>query len=78
MLAEDDLLAVVRTARTLATAMTTVLEPDGLSLFHTTGDLVGSVEHAHLHVFPRTVDDGIHLSLDRAPIDEATERELAQ
>lgn len=78
LLEEDDLVAVVRTARTLATAMSTVLEPDGFSLFHTTGDLVGSVEHAHLHVVPRTVDDGIHLSLDRSPIDDAIERELVE
>lgn len=78
LLEESDLLAVVRTARALAKAMTKVLEPDGFSLFHTTGEFVGSIEHAHLHVVPRSADDGIHISLDRAPIDDATERELLE
>jgi len=75
---EGDATAVVRTARALATAMDAVLEPDGYSLFHTTGDLVGRVEHAHLHVVPRTVDDGIHLSLDRTSIDPEEEAALAE
>lgn len=76
LLEEADLVAVVRTARALATAMTSVLDPDGFSLFHTTGDLVGSVDHAHLHVVPRSADDDIHMSLDRGALDDATEREL--
>lgn len=66
---EGDATAVIRAARALATAMDAVLEPDGYSLFHTTGELVGRIEHAHLHVVPRTVDDGIHMSLDRTTID---------
>lgn len=75
---EDDATAVMHTARALATAMDAVLEPDGYSLFHTTGDLVGRVEHAHLHVVPRTVDDGIHMSLDRTSIDADEETALAE
>lgn len=75
---ERDAAAVFRTARVLAAAMDAVLEPDGYSLFHTTGDLVGRVEHAHLHVVPRSVDDGIHLSLDRTSIDADAEAALAE
>lgn len=75
---ERDATAVVRTARALATAMDAVLEPDGYSLFHTTGDLVGRIEHAHLHVLPRTADDGIHLSLDRTTIEAEDADSLAE
>lgn len=76
-LEEGDCVAVMRTTRALATAMQSVLDPDGFSLFHTTGDLVGTVEHAHLHVVPRATDDDINISIDRTPIDDATERKLA-
>ena len=61
--------AVFETARTVASALETVLEPDGFSVFHTTGSLVGSVDHAHVHLVPRFADDDVTLSLARTQVD---------
>lgn len=74
LLDEATVTAVARTARRVATALDAVLEPDGFSAFHTTGGLVGTVEHAHLHVVPRDAEDDITLSLVRDDLadDEAT------
>ena len=65
--------AVFETVRTVSNALDAALEPDGFSVFHTSGPLVGSVEHAHVHLLPRTVDDGVSLSLarDRLEADDA-------
>ncbi|WP_123538423.1 HIT family protein [Halosimplex salinum] len=57
--------AVSETARAVALAMRETLRPDGFSVFHTTGGLVGNVEHAHLHLLPRFEGDGLGLSLSR-------------
>lgn len=57
--------AVAATAQAVAGAMEHTFCPDGFSVFHTTGRLVGNVEHAHLHLLPRTVDDDVHLALER-------------
>lgn len=62
--------AVCRTARTVGQAMAAVLDPDGFSTFHTTGGLVGSVAHAHLHVVPRDADDDISLALERESLSD--------
>lgn len=61
--------AVFRTARAVAGALETALAPAGFSVFHTSGDLVGSVDHAHVHLLPRTPDDGVSLALDRDALD---------
>ncbi|WP_415383385.1 HIT family protein [Halosimplex sp. TS25] len=71
-------MAVFETARALALAMDRALEPDGFSVFHTTGGLVGQVEHAHLHLLPRYVDDDIQLSLSREPIDGTDPEALSE
>ena len=63
--------AVVETAQAVATAMNRTLDPDGFSVFHTTGGLVGEVEHAHLHLLPRFADDDVHLALDREELTAA-------
>lgn len=60
--------AVVETARAVALAMERTLDPDGFSVFHTTGGLVGHVEHAHLHLLPRFAADDVHIALDRAEL----------
>lgn len=71
VLADAQLLtSVLRTARRVAKAMDAVLEPDGFSTFHSTGTLVGDVEHAHLHLLPRERNDGIRIALDRSSLDE--------
>lgn len=69
--------AIFETVDAVASALDTVLEPDGFSVFHTTGSLVGSVSHAHVHVIPRTEDDGIGLSLNRSELDSESGAELA-
>ncbi|ELZ18579.1 HIT domain-containing protein [Natrinema thermotolerans] len=61
--------AVFETVRTVATALESVLEPDGFSVFHTSGPLVGSVDHAHVHLVPRRTDDDVRLSLSRTPLE---------
>ena len=70
--------AVFETARSVARAMERTLDPDGFSLFHTSGDLVGTVDHAHLHVLPRTADDRVHVSLERDSLGEEAGAALAE
>ena len=63
--------AVMETAQAVALAMERTLDPDGFSVFHTTGGLVGHVEHAHLHLLPRFAGDDVHLALDRDELGDA-------
>lgn len=66
--------AVMRTVHRLASALDRTLAPDGVSLFYTSAELVGSVTHAHVHLVPRYRDDAIHLALERQSLgDEADE-----
>ncbi|WP_254525255.1 HIT family protein [Natrinema caseinilyticum] len=64
--------AVFETARTVASAIEETLEPDGFSMFHTSGPLVGTVEHAHVHIVLRFADDDVSLSRSRLDLDDAT------
>lgn len=57
--------ALFETAEAVAIAMEQVLDPDGFSLFHTTGDLVGHISHAHVHLLPRYEEDSVHIALPR-------------
>ena len=75
-LEEATSMAVFGTVRDVANALEATLEPDGFSVFHTSGPLVGNVEHAHVHLLPRTVDDGVTLSLPRDRYDPDAAREL--
>ncbi|SDJ36990.1 HIT family protein [Natronorubrum texcoconense] len=76
LLAVDDATstAVFESVRTVANALEAVLDPDGFSVFHTSGPLVGTVDHAHVHLLPRTGDDDVSLSLsrDRLESDDAS------
>ena len=69
--------AVFETVREVAAALEAALEPDGFSVFHTSGPLVGTVEHAHVHVLPRRADDGVSLSLTRDRLESAEAASLA-
>lgn len=69
--------AIFRTLRRVAMAINQTLEPDGVSLFYTSAELVGEVTHAHVHLVPRYVDDDIHLSLSRHALDEQSAGRLA-
>ncbi|WP_247730891.1 HIT family protein [Halovivax limisalsi] len=62
----------------VADRLDAVLDPDGFSTFYTSGPLVGTVDHAHVHVVPRETDDGIGLSLDRRELDDEHAAALAE
>jgi len=68
--------AVAETAQAVAVAMDRTLDSNGFSVFHTTGGLVGHVEHAHLHLLPRSADDDVHLALDRETLTEDDARRI--
>ncbi|WP_226004313.1 HIT family protein [Natrinema salinisoli] len=69
MIDESTSAAVFETVRTVARALETTLEPTGFSVFHTSGPLVGTVDHAHVHLLPRFEDDDVTLSLSRDRLD---------
>ncbi|MFC3957468.1 HIT family protein [Halovivax cerinus] len=58
-------------------ALEQALDPDGFSVFHTSGPLVGRIDHAHVHVLPRSGDDGISLSLERDSLEAEQAETLA-
>lgn len=62
--------AVFEVLGVAANALDTVLDVAGFSVFHTSGPLVGTVEHAHVHLLPRTRNDGVSLSLTRSELDD--------
>lgn len=70
--------AVFDAVSTVSTALDRTLDPDGFSVFHTSGPLVGTVSHAHVHVVPRFAEDGIGISLVRDELDEETGGRLAE
>ncbi|WP_265108720.1 HIT family protein [Halosolutus halophilus] len=61
---------VFRAVGTVKTAVDHVLDPIGVSVFYTTGSLVGTVEHAHVHLVPRFEDDDVTLSLLRDRLED--------
>lgn len=64
-LEESTTTAVFRTVRSIKTAIDDAFEPIGVSVFYTTGSLVGTIEHAHVHLVPRYEDDAVSISLPR-------------
>lgn len=70
--------AVFRTIHRLATALDGVLEPDGVSLFYTSAELIGNVTHAHVHLVPRYHDDDIHLALERGSVGSDADQLVAR
>lgn len=71
--------AVFDTAREVATAVESGLEPDGFNLFQTNGAAAGQeVFHAHVHVLPRWSDDDVEFSFPRHELgDDEAERVLS-
>lgn len=50
--------ALMRAAQRVADAVNRAFRPDGINLFHATGEAAGqTVFHVHLHVVPRWFDD---------------------
>jgi len=77
--ADGDLgVAVFNAVQVVARALESTLEPDGFSVFHTTGPLVGTIDHAHVHLVPRFTDDEVSLSLPRRGLDDAEAATLAE
>jgi len=70
-MAPETMTAVFQAVRRVALAMEAALDPDGFSLFHTTGSMVGSVDHAHVHLLPRRADDGVGIGLTREELTAA-------
>lgn len=66
-------LAVEAAVSDVARALADTLEPDGFSTFYTSGSLVGTVDHAHVHVVPRYEDDDVSISLSRSRLQEGEE-----
>ena len=55
----SDLAAAITTAQRVATALRTVLKPDGLNMLQANGAAAfQSVPHLHLHLIPRFTNDG--------------------
>ena len=58
--------AVMQTAQRVAQAAEQAFGPDGITLFQANGAAGGqTVFHFHLHMLPRHVDDGMHLTWPR-------------
>lgn len=75
---DDTVAAVFETVSAVADALDRTLAPDGFSVFHTSGPLVGTIRHAHVHVVPRYEDDDIGISLARERLDEEEGAALAE
>jgi histidine triad (HIT) family protein len=74
---ESSTMAVLETVQRVVRALERTVQPDGISLFYTSGDIVGRVTHAHVHLLPRYEDDDIHLSLARDSLEEDEAAHLA-
>lgn len=68
---------VFDTVQRVAAAMQPALDSEGVSTFYTTGDLAGTVKHAHVHLLPRRAGDGVHLALSRGGLEPETGATLA-
>lgn len=68
---------VFQTVQRIVKAMNQILEPDGISMFHTSGPLIGNITHSHVHVVPRYVDDNITISLPGGGLNHEEATELA-
>jgi histidine triad (HIT) family protein len=69
--------AVFRTVQQVIGGMNRTLDPDGVSLFYTSGEIVGRVTHAHVHLLPRYADDQVHVALERGRLDDDDAERLA-
>ena len=71
--------ATVVTAQRIAKAVQKTVEPDGLNLAQANGPgAKQSVFHLHMHVIPRSMDDGLTLNWELAPGDMDAIGKLAE
>ena len=67
-LSPDQAAAAFRTVSRVARAIDTAFKPEGLMILQTSGAASGqTVPHFHLHVLPRTANDGAFVSSTPAP-----------
>lgn len=70
-MADDEVAAVFRSVRDVATAQRTALDADGVSIFQSSGAAAGQdVFHVHVHVIPRFEDDHIRFAPSRSTLSE--------
>jgi histidine triad (HIT) family protein len=75
---DDDLLAVLAAARSVAVRMKETIAPDGFNILHNIGRAAWqSIFHFHLHVIPRYHDDPLQLPWLPEPGDPAELAALA-
>lgn len=76
---EDTAAALMRAAWKIARGVQEAFAPDGITVLQANG-LAGwqTVPHAHLHVLPRYLNDGVELTWPRKEPGMARLRELAQ
>ena len=76
---DEDLAAVMATARRIAAAIETVLKPDGINLLQANGPgAAQSVPHFHIHVLPRRAGDELKMNWQLVPGDRAALAALAE
>ena len=67
---EDAIGAVAAAARKVAQAVQAALDPPGLNLLQCNGEAAAqSVQHFHMHVIPRRIDDGLNMNWPIVPGD---------
>ncbi len=67
---EDAIGAVAAAARKVARAVQAALAPPGLNLLQCNGEAAAqSVQHFHMHVIPRRIDDGLNMNWPIVPGD---------
>ncbi len=72
------LAGVAAMAQRVASAVQTVLRPDGLNLLQANGPgAAQSVRHFHMHVLPRRMHDGLPLNWTPTPGDRDAIRDLS-
>lgn len=70
--------AIFETVQRVSLAIDRTLDPDGFSLFYTSGPLVGTVSHAHIHIVPRYDNDTIQLGLARGSLGDESASQFAE
>ena len=66
----EDLAAVARTAKIVASAIERAVAPEGLTLLQANGPAAGqSVGHLHVHLVPRQMGDGVPMTWGLNPGD---------
>lgn len=67
---DDSIAAVAKTAARIARAVRAAFEPAGLNLLQCNGPAAAqSVQHFHIHVIPRRMDDGLAMNWEIIPGD---------